>query len=49
MGYLKGGKVAENLGAMYTAITISVLPIIIAFGFFSKYMVSKISAGAIKE
>jgi len=49
MGYLKGGKVYENLGAMYTAISISVVPIMIAFVFFSKYIVSNISSGSVKE
>lgn len=49
MGYLKGGKVAENLGSMYLAISMSVIPIIIAFMFLSKYIISSISAGAVKE
>ncbi|HAS72889.1 MAG TPA: sugar ABC transporter permease [Clostridiales bacterium UBA8960] len=49
MGYLKGGKVYENLGAMYTAISISVVPIMIAFAFLSKYIVSNISSGSVKE
>ncbi|SEG11960.1 multiple sugar transport system permease protein [Caloramator fervidus] len=49
MGYLKGGKVAENLGSMYLAISMSVAPIIIAFIFLSKYIISSISAGSVKE
>ena len=49
MGYLKGGKVAENLGSMYLAISISVIPIILVFMFSSKYIISRISAGAVKE
>lgn len=49
MGYLKGGKVAENLGSMYLAISMSVIPIIIAFMFLSKYIINSISAGAVKE
>lgn len=49
MGYLKGGKVAENLGSMYLAISMSVAPIIIAFMFLSKYIISSISAGSVKE
>lgn len=49
MGYLKGGKVAENLGSMYLAISMSVIPIIIAFAVFSKYIISSISAGSVKE
>lgn len=49
MGYLKGGKVAENLGSMYLAISMSVAPIILAFMLLSKYIISSISAGAVKE
>ncbi len=49
MGYLKGGKITENLGSVYLAITISVLPIIVAFMFLSKYIIGSISAGAVKE
>ncbi|WLR43931.1 carbohydrate ABC transporter permease [Bacillus carboniphilus] len=49
MGFLKGGKVAENLGAVYLGIAISVIPIMIAFLFFSKYIISSISAGSVKE
>lgn len=49
MGYLKGGKVSENLGSMYLAISMSVIPIIIAFAVFSKYIISSISAGSVKE
>ncbi|WP_201739695.1 MULTISPECIES: carbohydrate ABC transporter permease [unclassified Exiguobacterium] len=49
MGFLKGSQVAENLGALYLGIAISVVPIMIAFLFMSKYIVSSISAGAVKE
>ncbi|TCI42946.1 carbohydrate ABC transporter permease [Exiguobacterium sp. SH3S2] len=49
MGFLKGSQVAENLGALYLGIAISVVPIMIAFLFLSKYIVSSISAGAVKE
>lgn len=49
MGYLRGGRIGENLGSMYLAITMSVAPIIIAFMFLSKYIISSISAGAVKE
>lgn len=49
MGYLKGGKVAENLGSIYLAIAISVVPIMTAFIFLSKYIIGSISAGGIKE
>lgn len=49
MGFLKGSQVAQNLGSMYLGIAISVVPIMIAFLFFSKYIINSISAGAIKE
>ena len=49
MGFLKGSQVAENLGSLYLGIAISVVPIMIAFLFLSKYLVSSISAGAVKE
>ncbi len=49
MGFLKGSQVAQNLGSMYLGIAISVVPIMIAFLFFSKYIVNSISAGAVKE
>ena len=49
MGFLKGSQVAQNLGSMYLGIAISVVPIMIAFLFLSKYIVSSISAGAVKE
>ncbi|TLS36011.1 carbohydrate ABC transporter permease [Pseudalkalibacillus caeni] len=49
MGFLKGSQVAQNLGSMYLGIAISVVPIMIAFLFLSKYIVNSISAGAIKE
>ncbi|MEW4286278.1 carbohydrate ABC transporter permease [Priestia koreensis] len=49
MGFLKGSQVAQNLGSMYLGIAISVVPIMVAFLFLSKYIVSSISAGSIKE
>jgi len=49
MGALRGSPVAKNLGAMYMGITISVVPIMLAFLFFSRYIVGSISAGAVKE
>ena len=41
--------VTTNLGATYLAVAISVVPIMIAFCFFSKYIISGISAGSVKE
>lgn len=50
MGSLKASQdVASNLGATYLTIAMSVLPIMIAFIFFSKYIISNISAGSVKE
>lgn len=49
MGALRGSPVAKNLGAMYMGIAISVVPIMLAFLFFSRYIISSISAGAVKE
>ena len=49
MGFLKGSQVAENLGSLYLGIAISVVPIMIAFLFLSKYIVNSISAGSVKE
>lgn len=49
MGFLKGSQVAQNLGSMYLGIAISVVPIMIAFLFLSKYIINSISAGAVKE
>lgn len=41
--------IATNQGAIYLAVAISVLPILVAFCFFSKYIISSISAGSVKE
>lgn len=49
MGALRGSPVAQNLGAMYLGIAISVVPIMIAFLFLSRYIISSVSAGAVKE
>lgn len=49
MASLRGSQVAQNLGAMYLGIAISVVPIMISFLFLSKYIISSISAGAVKE
>lgn len=38
-----------NMGATYLAIAVSVVPIMIAFAFLSKYIISSISAGGVKE
>lgn len=41
--------IATNQGATYLAVAISVVPIIIFFCFCSKYIISSISAGSVKE
>lgn len=41
--------ITTNLGASYLAVAISVVPVMIAFCFFSKYIISGISAGSVKE
>lgn len=43
------GTYKENLGAQYLAVAIAVVPILIAFMFFSRYIISGITAGALKE
>ncbi|MGL5427226.1 MAG: carbohydrate ABC transporter permease [Cetobacterium sp.] len=50
MGYLKGAvDITLNMGASYLAIATSILPIMLAYIFFSKYIISSVSAGAVKE
>lgn len=39
----------KNQGAIYLGVSISVVPIIIVFCFCSKYIISSISAGSVKE
>ena len=39
----------SNQGAIYLAVAVSVIPILLVFSFFSKYIISSISAGAVKE
>ena len=41
--------IATNQGAIYLAVAISVIPIIIVFCFCSKYIISSIASGAVKE
>ena len=42
-------NIATNLGAKYMAIAISVIPILIVFAFCSKYIISSIATGSVKE
>ena len=41
--------IATNIGATYFAVAVSVIPIIIVFCFCSRYIISSISAGSVKE
>ena len=41
--------ITENYGAIYLSIAISMIPIFIVFIGFSKYIISSVSAGAVKE
>lgn len=41
--------ITTNLGATYLVVAISAVPIMIAFCFFSKYIISGISVGSVKE
>jgi multiple sugar transport system permease protein len=41
--------ITANQGAIYLAVAISVIPILIVFAFCSKYIISSISAGSVKE
>lgn len=39
----------SNQGAIYLAVAVSIIPILLVFCFCSKYIISSISAGAVKE
>lgn len=43
------GTYKQNIGSQYLAVGISIVPIIISFMFFSRYIISGVAAGAIKE
>lgn len=50
MGSLNASKdITANMGATYLTVAISVLPVMIAFAFCSKYIIGSIAAGGIKE
>lgn len=50
MASLKASQdINTNQGAIYLCVAISVIPILLVFAFFSKYIISSISAGAVKE
>ena len=41
--------ISSNQGAIYLAVAISVIPILIVFACFSKHIISSVTAGAVKE
>ena len=41
--------IQRNQGAIYLAVAISVIPILLVFACFSKYIISSVTAGAVKE
>ena len=41
--------IASNIGATYVTVAVSVIPIMVVFMFCSKYIISSISAGSVKE
>ncbi len=50
MGSLKATTdVAQNMGATYLAVAVSVVPVMVAFIFLSKYIINSVAAGAVKE
>lgn len=49
VGALRGARVIQqNLGAIYAAVAVSVIPILVVFVIFSKYIISGISSGSVK-
>ena len=42
-------NINANQGAIYLAVAISVVPILLVFACFSKYIISSVTAGAVKE
>jgi len=49
MTALSKGVYQNDYGAVYVCIAMSMLPIMIAFSFFSKYIIGGLTAGAVKE
>ena len=41
--------IGTNQGAIYMALAVSIVPILIVFCFCSKYIIGSISAGSVKE
>lgn len=49
IGFLRGSAFKTDFGALYLAVAISVLPIIIAYILFSKYIIKGVTMGSVKE
>ena len=46
---LRGDTYKTEMGAIYLGLAISILPVVIVYLLFAKYIVSGISMGAVKE
>ena len=49
IGSLNRNMYSRDWGTMYLAITLSVIPLLAMFAFFSKYLIEGIAAGGVKE
>jgi multiple sugar transport system permease protein len=49
IGSLNRNMYSRDWGTMYLAITLSVIPLLVMFGLFSKYLIEGIAAGGVKE
>ena len=49
MAALAKGVYQNDYGAVYSAIAMSMLPVMIVFSFCSKYIIGGLTAGAVKE
>lgn len=49
IGSLNRNMYSRDWGTMYMAITLSVIPLLAMFSFFSKYLIEGVSAGGVKE
>ena len=46
--YLKGGYGSVDMGAMMAVLVLSIIPIVIFYGFCQRYIIEGIVAGAVK-
>jgi len=49
IGGLNRSMYSRDWGTMYLAITLSIIPLLVMFAFFSKYLIEGIAAGSVKE